>query len=237
MTEKKRGIGDNQPPSEFDEVSGEINDLYDEAKNWLDGEEVKTDAIAENVENLMVLVKEAAKKADALRKKEVTPLDVQKTAIQKKYAPLIADTKGATGKTVIIIGACKKALEPYKLEQQRQKDEKERKLREEAERQRVKAEKALQESTNIEEREEAVEQKREAEKVEKKANAVNRDNVKGMRTIWKVQMCVPFDASKYFWQNDRDEVLAFFQTLAERKVREGMRDIPGFKITQEKVVK
>lgn len=230
-------IGHNNPPDEFAEVSGEINDLHTEAKNWLDGEEVKTDAIAENVETLMKMTKAAAKKAEALRKKEVEPFDNAKQAIQDKYAPLIANTKGATGKTVIIIDACKKALEPYKLEQQRKKDEKERKLREEAEQQRIKAQKALDESTDIEEREKAVEQVRDAKKTEKKANAVNRDNVKGMRTIWKVQMCVPFDASKYFWQNDRDEVLAFFQTLAERKVRDGMRTIPGFKIEQEKVVK
>lgn len=229
-------IGHNKPPSEFDEVKQEIEDLYNEAKNWADGEPIATQEVADNVAELIKMIKNANKKAEMLRKKEVAPLDNQKRAIQDKYAPLTANTKTCVGKGVLALKACQDALLPFNQEQQRIKDEEARKAREEAERKEREAQEALQ-AASLEDREEAQELMAEAQKAKKQARKAAKDNVKGMRTAWKVRMNHPKEAAAYFWKNDRDELLAFFQTLAERKVREGMREIPGFKIEQEKVMK
>lgn len=229
-------IGDNNPPDEFDEISQEINDLYDEAKNWADGEAISSDAIAENVEILINQIKDAKKRADDLRKEEVKPHDEAKKAVQAKYNPLIADTKGVTGKAVLALGALKTLLNPWKQEQQRKKDEEARKLREVAEEKERKAQEAMA-SANLEEREAAQELMAEAQKDTKAANRASKDNIKGLRTIWVTKMTDPKAAASHFWKTDRQEVTNFFQGMAERKVREGIKTIPGFEITSEKVAK
>ena len=232
----KRGIGDNGAPSEFDEVKGEINDLYDEAKNWIDGDPITTQAVADNVDELIKQIKTANKKAEALRVKEKAPLDSQIRVIQDKYAPLIADTKVVTGKTVLALKACKDALQPFKQEQQRLKDEEARKFAEEARLKEREAQEALA-AASLDDREAAQELMAESQKLAKSAKRVSKDNVKGMRKTCVVKMCNAKDAAAYFWKNDRDALLEFFQTLAEQKTRQGIRTIPGFIITEEKVIK
>lgn len=229
-------IGDNNPPDEFELISTEINDLYDEAKNWADGEAISSDAIAENVEELIKQIKAAKKKADGLRKDEVTPLDEAKSAIQAKYAPLIADTKGVTGKAVLALGALKDLLTPWKQAKQKKKDEEAKKARELAEKKEREAQEAMAKA-NLEDREAAQELMAESQKATKAAKKASKDNIKGLRTIWITKMTDEKAAASHFWKTDRQEVLAFFQGLAERKVREGIKTIPGFEITSEKVVR
>lgn len=229
-------IGDNNPPNEFDEISTEINDLYDEAKNWADGEAISSDAIAENVETLINQIKDAKKRADDLRKEEVKPHDEAKKAVQAKYNPLIADTKGVTGKAVLALGALKTLLTPWKQEQQRLKDEEARKAREIAEQKEREAQEAMA-TANLEEREAAQKLMADAQKATKTANKASKDNIKGMRTVWITEMTNSQEAARHFWKTDRQAVQDFFQELADQKVRQGIRTIPGFNITSEKVAK
>ena len=112
-------IGHNQPPPEptpFEVISAKIQDLYEEAKNWCDGEPISTQGQADEVSKLMNMIREAEKEADKLRKDEVAPLDEAKKEVQDRYNPLIGKTTKITGKTVMALDACKAALsddQPY----------------------------------------------------------------------------------------------------------------------------
>ena len=111
-------IGDNNPPSEYELVSQEINDLYEEAKGWVDGEPIANQGQADSLDLLISLIKAAHKKADEQRKSEVQPYDEAKATIQEKYNLLIGKTKTVTGKAVLALGACQDALTPWKQKQQ-----------------------------------------------------------------------------------------------------------------------
>src|SRR5690606_8455892 len=51
----------SQPASPFDEVSGKIRDLYEEAHNWLDGEPIASQEQADAVQKLMRMIQAAEK--------------------------------------------------------------------------------------------------------------------------------------------------------------------------------
>jgi len=116
--------GHNNPPepTPFELSKREIEDLAEEARNWLDGTAIASQEIADQIGKLKGLMSEAIKTADARRKVEVKPLDEAKAEIQARYNPLIADTKGVTGIAVRTIAECEKALTPWllKLERERQ---------------------------------------------------------------------------------------------------------------------
>jgi polyhydroxyalkanoate synthesis regulator phasin len=105
-------IGDNNPPSPFDEIKSRIDDLYNEAKLWLDGEPVTTQEQANALNTLENRIREAAKEAETLRKSEVKPLDEAKAEIQERFNALIGETKTVTGKTVMAISTIKSFLKP-----------------------------------------------------------------------------------------------------------------------------
>lgn len=105
--------GDNKPPTPFELIEKKINDLFDEAEQWLNGEPVSSQAMADGIANLATMIRAADKEADTLREAEVAPLNELKKAIQDRYAPLIADTKAMKGKTVLALEACKKANAPW----------------------------------------------------------------------------------------------------------------------------
>ena len=150
-------IGHNAPPTPFDEIKTRIEDLYAEAKQWLDGEPVTTQDQANALNTLENRIREAAKEAEALRKGEVKPLDDAKAEIQERFNALIGETKTVTGKTVMAIAAIKSALKPYLLELDRIQRETAAKAREEAEKAEQAARAAMQsrEADNLEQREEA----------------------------------------------------------------------------------
>ena len=85
-------IGHNSPPSPFEEIKTRIEDLYGEAKQWLDGEPVTTQDQANALNTLENRIREAAKEAEALRKGEVKPLDDAKAELFRH--PLHAYTRG-----------------------------------------------------------------------------------------------------------------------------------------------
>ena len=66
-------IGHNNPPepTPFDLSKAEIESLYMEAKNWLDGEGVTTEAQAEAVSKLIDLLRKAEKAAEKVEEAKV----------------------------------------------------------------------------------------------------------------------------------------------------------------------
>lgn len=229
-------IGGNNPPDEFAIISEKIHDLYDTAKDFIDGDPIDNQSLADTVERLLGEIKLAEKEADEHRKYECTPFDEGKKAIQEKYAPLIANTKGITGLTVLSKKACQDALTPWKQKLQAIKDEEARLKREKADRLVREAQEATQ-AASLKDREEAEKLLKESQAAQAAAKKAEKTNIKGMRTVWDIEVVKPTELLRHYWNTRTDELEQFAAKLAEQDVRSGVREIPGCKITSRKIAK
>ncbi len=229
-------IGHNKPPSPFEEVETEINGLYEEAGHWLDGAEVDSKESANGIATLLNMLRLAGKDADALHKEEKAPHLKESKAVDDKYRPMRDKAKQAGG-------ACKSALEPW-LEKEKAA------LRAEAEEKRLLAEKAKAEAEaaiqatgpdNLKERAAAEEKVDLAKKLDIDAKSVEnaKPNIKnaagkaiGLKTFYVPEITDAVEAIRHYWPND--EINAVLIKLAERDVRAGKREIPGFVIHEKK---
>lgn len=246
MDEAIAGIGHNNPPepTPFELSRDEFENLRIEAGNWLDGSVVSSEAEAEGVSKLLDMVRKAEKKADARRKEEAKPHDDAKAEIQARYNTLIGDTKAGKGIGPLISEACKRALTPWlqKLEDQKRAAA--------AEAQRIADEKAAAareamltaQATDLKAREEAEAKLAEAQKAEaiaakaakQKAHASGGTRAIGLRSTFRPVLTDAVAAARHYWQSDRAALEQFVQQLAERDVRAGKREIPGFEVIEER---
>lgn len=230
--------------SPFQIIENRINDLYEEATQWLDGKPVTTQEQASALNTLENDIRKAEKEAEALRKAEVKPLDDAKSEIQDRYNVLIGKTTKITGKTVAAIEAIKAALKPYLLELDRQQREAAAKARAEAEAKQAAAMEAMRarDAANLEQAAEAERLAQEAKQAEiaalqaekAKAHAKGDGRASGLRTVWKAQMIDEKAAAGWLWTDHRDDLLAFVQDRADKAVRAGKRSLPGFEIIETK---
>ncbi len=245
-------MGHNNPPVEitaFDAIKINIDDLYDEALLWLDGEPVETQDQADALNTLMSRIKDAAKAAEDQRTAEKKPLDDAIDEIQGRYNPLISGffSKNKTaGKATMAMDAAKKALKPYLDELDRRQQEAARLAREEAERKQREAMEAMRkrDAANLAQREEAERLVREAKVAEEaarkaenaKAHAKGEGRATGLRTVHRCVMVNRKEAAAWVWVDHNEELMAFVQELADKAARAGSRKIPGFDIVEEKVL-
>lgn len=233
-------------PSPFDAVRINIEDLFTQAKGFLDGEPVTSQAVADEIGALLAEIRQAEKAADEARKLENKPFDDGKAEVQERYLPLIGNTTKVKGKTVLASEACKAALAPFLKAQDDAKREQERIAREQAEAaQRVAAEAArAAASDNLEAKEAAEVLVTEARKATTEANraAADRAHVTGgarattLRSVWKATLTDPQVAAGFYWKRDPSVFNAFLQKLADDDVRAGKRTIPGFNVVEDRVV-
>lgn len=235
-------IGGNRPPlTPYEAVKEKIDNLYLEATNWLDGEPVNTAELAAGVEQLETMLKSAIKEAGEAKETEKRPILEAGKEIDGRYNLLVGETKQITGTAIRALAACKQALTPWKIEQQRLKDEAARKAREEADRKAAEALAAHQaaQAANLAETEAADRLLREAEDAQKAAKRAEKATTTktGLRTWYSAEI---EDAQALSWHvQERDEsaFLAFLGEWAEKTVRAlglnagGMR-IPGVKIVK-----
>lgn len=240
-------IGHNSPPpSPFELMAEHISDLYDEAKQWLDGEPVTTQQQADALNTLENRIREAAKDCEAIRKEEVKPLDEAKAEIQERYNPLIGKTTKLTGKAPAAIDAVKAALKPYLLELDRQQREAAEAARKEAEAKQAAAIEAMRsrDASNLEQAAEAERLVQEAKQAEAdakraenaKAHAKGDGKASGLRSVWRAAMTDEKAAAAWMWTGHRAELMAFVQEYADKATRAGKRSIPGFEITEHKEI-
>lgn len=221
-------MGANMTP--FDEIKVEIDDLFEEAKAWLDGTEIASEAEEKAVDQLLDMSRAAFKKADTARKVENEPFDKGKAAVQAKYKPVLSRAE-------VISDTCKARLTPYRAKIEAEKQAKARAAAEEAERLRREAEAAIRASSgNIEERQKA----EEALELAKEADAfASREQKRaetglGLRTTYRAELTNGVEAARHYWATKREECEAFFLNLAASDVRAGTRAIPGFNVIEEK---
>jgi hypothetical protein len=233
------GPGHNNPPTDpFDAIDAHIRDLYAEAKHFLDGEPIASEAMAAAVEDLLAQIREAEKLAEAQRKAEKDPLDEQVAAIQAKWNPLIGSNKSVKGMTVLASEACRAALAPWRRAQEAAKLAAAEKARQEAQAAADAAAKAMRAAQvdDLAAREDAERLVREADHAAKLASRADKAATTGtgLRSTWIAKMVNPVDAARWAWKHHRSECEAFFQSLADADVRSGKRALSGFEIEESR---
>ena len=246
-------LGHNNPPRDepslFEIAEKKVNDVYAEATLWLDGALVSDQATADDIANLLTLIREAEAFADATRIAEKKPLDEQIAAIQSRYAPLIGNTKSIKGKTVLAAEACKKALAPWLAKLAAEQEAAAKKAREEAEAKTRAAQEAIRaaDAANLEARAAAEALVKEAKRADTAANRMEKltptaggamGRAIGMRSVYTAVLIDPVAAARHFWLTRRDAMVAALQGLADQDVRAGKHApdaIPGFRIDESKV--
>ncbi|RWX22159.1 hypothetical protein EHH54_39390 [Rhizobium leguminosarum] len=225
-------IGHNQSP--FDAISQEINDLFDEAKNFADGDPITSPEMHDAIERLRTSIHEAGKRADALRVEEKKPLDEQVAAVQAKFNPLIQPKRGRVD---MAKAALDDLLTPWRQKVAAEKAAEAARVAAAAEAARVAAQEAIRASSgNLAAREEAEELLADAKALERGARRADKAATvgTGLRTVWIATLVDEDAAMEWAWARAKAEILAVAQRNAEEAVRAGARQIPGFSIRDEK---
>jgi hypothetical protein len=231
---------DDTPPPEptpFEVVTKEIDDLFDEAKNFCDGAAIDSEALADAITELHDKIHAAGKRAEDLRVAEKKPLDDQIAAIQTKYAPLVADNKSKKGKVPLGKEACQSLLTPWRVAKAaaaRAEAERVAKLAAEAE---AAARAAMAESAgNLEARvvaEQHVENAKAWTTAAKRAEKAATVGL-GLRTIWVAEVTDWELAMDWAYSRDEARFRELVQAMADEAVRGGQRAIPGVVAHEEK---
>lgn len=224
----------------YDAIKADIDDLYDEAKNWLDGTPIKTGAEAADVATLIDKFQKAWKAADTQRDTEKRPHTEAANAVQAKYKPLL--DRANTAKDV-----AKKAQATWLV---KLRDE-QRKLADEAAAvalaEAQKARDAIAEanaSADLDARERAedmVAQAAEmiagaqaAAKLKPQAKGADASRALGLKTVYEPEMEDSLIAMRHYWviPDRRAEFEALMLDMARKDIRSGTRSIPGIKINE-----
>lgn len=234
-------IGHNRSPYEL--AKERVEELYEEAKSWLDGEPIATQGQADMVQKLLRDIQAAEKDADAARVEENKPFDEGKAAVQAKYAPLIANTKTAKGLTVLAIDACKKALAPWLIKVDEENRRRAEEARKEAEAKADAAREAMQQRQSLDDSEraealvrEAKEADAEARRAENaKASAKGEGRAVTLRDYYTPQVVDATAFARHVWTVHRSDMTDFLNMMAVKIVASGVRSgIPGVEVQHDR---
>lgn len=232
-------IGHNLPDNlqTFEAHRANVDDLYEEAKNWLDGAPIENAAQADAVEILLDMIRQAHDAADEARKVEKRPFDEGADEVQTRYHPLIgAKTKAGIGKTVRAKEACLAALTIWRNKVEAEKRAEADRLRREAEAKAAEAAEALRQASagsDLEAREEAEGMVDAASRAAREAAQLEKGPT-GLRTSWVASLTDPKAALLHYATARPEELKAFLLSLAQEDVRAGRRTIPGFDVTEQR---
>jgi hypothetical protein len=243
-------IGHNMPPepTPFEITQKEVDDLYEEALNWCDGEPIANAAQAADIAELKRKIQAAAKRGEERRVAEAKPFDEAKKKVQDAYNPLIHKDKGKTARA---LAALNTALAPYLVEIDRQQREAATKLRE----QQAAAEKTARDASmeaaktaNLAAREAAEKLQDDAKAIAKSANAAEKAKPQvhgsggskaiGMKSVWTAELVDPAAAIEYFRRVRPAEMKEWMREQAKNMIHVGPKppgEMPGFKITETRV--
>lgn len=238
-------IGHNMPPAPtpYELAKQEIDDLFDEAKHWLDGEPISTPEMAAAVTTLTRKIQAAAKKADEARVLENKPFDDGKAEVQERYNLLIGKTTKVTGKTVMAVELCKQALAPWLNKLEAEKQAKAEAARIEAEKARLEAVELAKNRATLEGKEAFELAAANARKAEAVANKIENTSVKiggegravSMRDYYSAELVQPIEFARYLWLNHKERYVEWLADMADKLVANGARDgLTGVNIKHER---
>lgn len=232
-------IGHNNPPepTPFEASKEEIDGLFMEAKNWLDGAGVQSETDADGVSKLLDMLRQAEKRADAARKEEKRPFDEGAKAVQEKFKPIL-------DRAALAVSVCKKALTPWLEKIEAEKRAIAEAARREAEEKARAAQEAIRAAreADLEQQEKAEAMLREAQKAETAANRAAKDkaHAKGgsrattLRTYRTAEITDAVAFARWCWLNHKEELLAFLLTIAQRRVDGNYGVMPGVTVHERK---
>lgn len=219
----------NEAPDPAQAFSLHLDDLEEQAKQFLDGEAIANEAQAEAVSRLLSMARKAANDADEARKAEKRPHDEAAKAVQEKWRPILT-------KADDIATTAKRVLAPWlsKLEDEQ---------RAAAETARLEAERLAAAAVHTAEvanpdsladqtavrirRENAADAARAAKRLAKaRPQAKGGERAVGLRSVWTAEVTNPVIFARWAWEHRRGEYLTFLDVLAAREAT-GPKNIPG----------
>jgi len=231
-------IGGNNPPppTPYEAARDRVDDLWGEAVLWLDGTPPGDQETADGLANLLTMIRAAAKEADAARKTEAEPFDAGKAEVQARYKPILSKAEQAE-KTI------KAALAPWLAKKDAEVREKAAAARAEADRKTAAAQAAIRAAreSNLGERAAAEALLKDAKRADTVANKAGRETATaggfggravGLRTTWKPEIVNEIEALRWAWKTYPENMLCTVMILAEKEIRAGRHEIPGFSITK-----
>ena len=236
------GIGHNAPPepTPFEAVKAAVDDLTNEAQHWLDGSGVNSEAEAEAVGKLVVMIRKARTAADDERKAEKAEADKIIKEIQDRYNPILKRADLATD-------LAKRALTPWLVKVAQEKERIATEARAEAALKAAEAAELVRAAAmagSLAASEIADAAQADATRARQYANAKERDTAKvgaatgsravSLRSYWTATMTDDGLALQHYLATRLDDINALLADLARQDVAAGKRTIPGFEITEEK---
>lgn len=230
-------IGHNAPPVEQHALH--INDLYDEAHNWLDGAPIENAEQADALGALLAKFREARSGADAQRVSEKKPHDDAAKAVQTAWKPLIDKCERAEK-------IAKNALGAWQLKLEAEQRAEAARLAREAEAARIAAEEAARiarTTDRLDEAEGAEDALRAAKTAEQAATRADKAKPLvgtgggrsiGLRSYWIAELTDAAAALRHYREKDPDALKAWLVEQAQRDVNAGSRAIPGIKIREDR---
>jgi hypothetical protein len=215
-------LSNNPPP--FEAISLEVEDLFDIANSIGTAE---SEEQAAQLDALLSQFRDAKKRADAERVAEKRPHDEAAKSVQAKWKPVL-------DRCEIGLDAVKKAVTPFRVAQQRARDEAERIAREKAQAE-FEAAQAMHKSDDLDERLAAEERAATAKALQAQANKLGKAKT-GLRSNWVAEITDRKAALMHYLRERPDEFEALLQRMADSDARNEAtrRDIPGVKFTERK---
>jgi hypothetical protein len=225
-------ISNNPPP--FETWSLHIEELFEEAGNFLDGEPILTQGQADAVGVLLDALRTAKRDADAERAKEKKPHDDAGKAVQAIWKPLL-------DKCDLAVSTAKKALTPWLQhldDIQREAAEKARHEAEEARLAAIEAHRAA--STDLAAAERAEELEKAAAQAQKLANRADKAKPQamggaraiGLRTSYAAIIDDQRALLNHYAKARPADLIAWLQDQADSDVRAGARNLPGVRVEE-----
>lgn len=224
-------IGHNGAPAYLD-VFQTIDDLYQTAKDFADGEPIADEAMHDTISSLRDQIHEAGKKADELRVEEKRPFDDGAKAVQAKYKPVLTKVDKAKAALGDLLAAWRKRVADEKAAAAAA-------ARAEADRIAQEAQAAIRASSgNLEAREQAEALLDEAKAVERAAKRADKAATTGLglRSAWRAELVDEAAALDWAYGRAPEAFKELVQGMADGVVRAGVRAVPGFRVFDEKVV-
>ena len=225
----------NQDPTEA--ALQAIQDLFDEAKNWADGQPIDSQEMHDAITDLKAQLHEAGKVAEELRVAAKKPHDDAIAVIQAKFNPFVQAKKG---KVDMGKAALDELLAAWRRRVADEKAAEARRIAEEAAAAKAAADAAIQASSgNLAAREEAESLLADAKRLEKSAKRADKAATTGTGLVTRWVAVLDDEALALDWAYGRakDEFLAVVQRNADEVVRAGVRQVPGFVVKEEKVAR
>jgi hypothetical protein len=228
----------NAPTDPFEAFELELNSLFEEAENYLDGQPIENQEQADDISRILSRLRKATKDADEFRKAEKRPHDEAAKAVQLKWMTPIDRAKLAED-------TAKNALAAFLRKQEEAQRAAVEAAKQEVARQASAAAQAAEQArpddlagqtTARVLKQNAIAAEKEADKL-----ANTRVQVRGgeravsLRSVWTPALTDACAALRHYRERQPDELKAWLLEQAAKDVRAGARSIPGFDVTESKV--